>query len=347
MPAQTVKSAINQSATERTSFIATLSDTTSSDHTIGRAASRPISRITSRPISQPINHTANQSTMHAAHQLETPTASRFTIRACVIHAMTIPFTVQIATTTADKADLLLAEVTPQITKHLHDVERRFSPFRADSLVSKARQGDWTALPTEPDFAEVYALCQQAKRLTEDAFNPMHAGAYDPTGLVKGWAIQRAYEQFLQPLLHDGRCEAAAISGGGDIQTGVRSNSDFKWRIGVENPLFASNKPHNAAAYSSGVSLATSTLRTITLHNGAIATSGTHKRGEHITRTDHSLAQATIVADQLIFADMWATTAISVGETRLRALIERANGFNGMDHIMAVLVRTDYSIAELP
>ena len=280
------------------------------------------------------------------------------IRARVIHAMTIPFTVQIAATTATVAETALDMVIPQIDTHLRDIDARFSPFRSDSLVGRARRGDWNALLKDREFAEIYALCQQAKRLTDGAFDPMHAGEYDPTGLVKGWAIQRAYERFLQPLLRDAQydaCKAAAIGGGGDIQAGVRGDSDFVWRIGVDNPFgnhATALMPVTATETTTTTPLAStsrtpSTLRTITLRNGAIATSGTSARGEHITRTDHSLAQATIVADQLIFADMWATTAISVGENRLRALISQAGGFGSVDHVQAVLVRADRSLAHLP
>lgn len=301
------------------------------------------------------------------------------IRARVIHAMTIPFTVQIAATTATAAETALDTVIPQIDAYLHDIDARFSPFRSDSLVGRARRGDWSALLSDREFAEIYALCQQAKRLTDGAFDPMHAGEYDPTGLVKGWAVQRAYERFLQPLLRDAQhdtCKAAAIGGGGDIQAGVRSGTDdFAWRIGVDNPFgnhataltpvtatepnvppHSSNREKppdcpNVTGQATETPLAsasrTPTLHTITLRNGAIATSGTSARGEHITRGDHSLAQATIVADQLIFADMWATTAISIGEDRLRALISRAGGFGRVDHVQAVLVSTDRSLAYLP
>ena len=279
------------------------------------------------------------------------------IRARVIHAMTIPFTVQIAATTVTTDETALDTVMPQIDTHLRDIDARFSPFRSDSLVGRARRGDWSALLNDREFAEIYALCQQAKRLTDGAFDPMHAGEYDPTGLVKGWAIQRAYERFLQPLLHETQhdtCKAAAIGGGGDIQAGVRGDSDFTWRIGVDNPFgnqATALTPVTATDPTTATPLVsasrTPALRTITLRNGAIATSGTSARGKHITRTDHSLTQATIVADQLIFADMWATTAISVGEDRLRALISRAGGFGLVDHVQAVLVRTDRSLAHLP
>lgn len=254
------------------------------------------------------------------------------IRSRVVHAMTVPFTIQIVGMpwqSVEDLDDMIDTAATRIANHLHGVETRFSPFNARSLVTRARRGDWSALLNDPDFAEVYALCTQAKQLTDGAFDPMHDGAYDPTGIVKGWAIQRAHERILMPLVRSGRCAAAALGGGGDIQAAVHADSDFQWRIGVQNPFAV-----DAAAPQTG------TLRTITLRNGAVATSGTYRRGEHITRTAHDLAQATVVDDHLIFADMWATTAISAGERRFRELTDPYG------HLLAVLVRADHTIATI-
>ncbi|KAB7786993.1 FAD:protein FMN transferase [Bifidobacterium cebidarum] len=276
------------------------------------------------------------------------------IQARVIHAMTIPFTVQLVGNAEQSAQLatVIDQVTPEIADYLHHIETAFSPFSADSQVSAARRGDWRALisaqpsqtstqpntrhaPNEPsaahrlphtDFAEIYALVQQAKQLTHGHFDPMHAGQYDPTGIVKGWAIEQAHQRFLMPLITAGTCEAAALGGGGDIQAAVADTSDFTWHIGVQDPA----NPN-------------ATIRTITLRNGAVATSGTSKRGEHITRSAHDLAQATVVDDHLTFADMWATTAISAGEQTFRGIV--AGNPVAQSSLMSVFVRPDGSITQ--
>ncbi|KAA8826576.1 FAD:protein FMN transferase [Bifidobacterium myosotis] len=294
-----------------------------------------------------------------------------TIQARVIHAMTIPFTVQLVSERRDATYLatLIDEVTPQIGAFLEHVDATFSPFRHDSQVSAARRGDWSGLLRDtrdthntcgaqdthgtrhhgttisPDgtrhpqseFAEVYALAQQAKQLTHGHFDPMHAGVYDPTGIVKGWAIERAHERFLMPLIRSGRCDAAALGGGGDIQTAVADDSDFTWRIGVQNP----DDPRG-------------TLRTVTMRNGGIATSGTSQRGEHITRTAHDLKQATVIDDHLTFADMWATAAASAGEAAFRNIVAgsptpaspTAPSPTAQSNLMAVFVRADGTVTEL-
>lgn len=252
-------------------------------------------------------------------------------RAGVVHAMTIPFTMQIRCReddhgkAADRADALIERTMPALKAYLDHVEAVFSPFRADSAVSLANRADWSALLDDPDFAEVYALCALAKRITDGHFDAAHAGGYDPVGIVKGWAVQRAHERLLMPLVRSGACEAAAIGGGGDVQTAVADGSDFVWRVGVQDPADPD-----------------ATVRTIMLRDGAVATSGTSKRGEHIDRTAHDLAQATVVDDHLTFADMWATTAIAAGETEFRRLF----GARGSAQSMAVLVRVDGSVTSV-
>jgi thiamine biosynthesis lipoprotein len=51
-----------------------------------------------------------------------------------------------------------------------------------------------------------------------------------------------------------------------------------------------------------------------LGSAAVATSGFSKRGDHIAVRDagHSLAQATVLASDVIVADVWATAALSMG-----------------------------------
>ena len=263
------------------------------------------------------------------------------IRARVLNAMTIPFTIQLVASpgiTPGRLDALASQTAPRIKAWLDHVEAVFSPFRADSAVGRARAGDWSALLDNPDFAEVHMLVKQAEQLTDGHFSATHAGVYDPTGLVKGWAIERAHERFLMPLTRSGEVAAAALGGGGDIRTAVAHDSDFVWHIGVDNP-FADGVADPTTDPQAGMP---SILRTITLRNGAVATSGTSRRGEHITRTAHDLAQATVIDDRLVFADMWATAAIAAGERAFRDLIARY----GDGRIMAVLARADRTVAEI-
>jgi thiamine biosynthesis lipoprotein len=126
------------------------------------------------------------------------------------------------------------------------------------------------------------------------------GWFDPTGLVKGWAVERAAARFLRPLLAEPQVQAAGINAGGDMQLLTDPESAWQWRIGIADPDDR-----------------TATLATIRLGDGAIATSGIGERGHHIIdpRTGQpatSVHSATVISDRLTDADLWATTAVIAG-----------------------------------
>ena len=242
------------------------------------------------------------------------------LRTAVFHLMTMPFTLRLRG--ADEHTLRDAAI--RIRRSLVGVDRRFSPFRADSLTSRANRGDWSGLLLDRDFHEVYARNAMAADLTGGYFRAMRHGRYDPVGLVKGWGIERAFTQVLRPLLGSGRAEAAVLGGGGDMRLGVAAGSDFTWSVGIEDPA--------------STDMLAGTVR---IREGAVATSGLSKRGRHIehcadarsggagvsepiSRTGPAPAsddviQATVIGSTLTDADMWATTAVAAGHTRFAEL----------------------------
>ena len=78
---------------------------------------------------------------------------------------------------------------------------------------------------------VLELCRQAKEISKGWFDPwaMPDGV-DPTGLVKGWAIQQALE-----VLQGAGVEAAMVNGGGDIALHGQHPGAGSWRVGVRHP----------------------------------------------------------------------------------------------------------------
>ncbi len=90
-------------------------------------------------------------------------------------------------------------------------------------------------------------------------------AFDPTGLVKGWAVDRAAEA-LVGLAGTSSC----INAGGDLR--IVSSADLplsgegsiSWRVGIEDPRDRSQ-----------------IASTVSLTGGAVATSGTAARGAHL------------------------------------------------------------------
>ena len=74
---------------------------------------------------------------------------------------------------------------------LHRVDAVFSTYRADSQISLLGSGKVRLSDCDSEVAEVLDLCAEIGRETGGYFSSMYAGRLDPTGLVKGWAVERA------------------------------------------------------------------------------------------------------------------------------------------------------------
>ena len=227
------------------------------------------------------------------------------LRTAVFHLMTMPFTIRLLRSSADVLEAAALEARSMLA----EVDRVFSPFRADSLTSAFNRQDPAGLLGHADFYEVFSLCSLAEEVTDGLFRARRGGAYDPVGLVKGWAVERVYERVLAPLLESGRAETAAVSGGGDLRAAAAAGSSFEWGVGIE-------RPGEEAL-----------LATLSLADGAVATSGIGRRGAHIDyapgspRTpEDDVIQATVAADSLVWADVWATAAVSGGLARSLPLL---------------------------
>ncbi|MGI5326077.1 FAD:protein FMN transferase [Actinomadura nitritigenes] len=192
--------------------------------------------------------------------------------------------------------------TPEITvalagavAWLHRVDRVFSTYREDSDVSRLARGEIGLADCDPDVADVLRRCGELERETGGAFSATAAGRLDPSGLVKGWAIERA-----SAILHDAGARDHCVNGGGDIQLRGEAAPGEPWRIGLADPA----DPTALAAVVSGTDL-------------AIATSGTAERGHHIVdprtgRPAAELASLTLVGRHLTEVDALATAAFVMG-----------------------------------
>ena len=157
------------------------------------------------------------------------------------------------------------------------------------------------------FHPVFELAKAAAKTTVGFFDPYYATEFNPTGLVKGWAIEEIFNNLLSPFLRNHPpVIGISLNGGDDLQFATQYGSSFYWEIGIENP---SQLDSLSAVYK--------------LKNGAVATSGFSKRGQHIANlTDHSLLQATIVSDSLTWADIWATAALVAGQQNFNSLLTK-------------------------
>ncbi|HEL9629179.1 TPA: FAD:protein FMN transferase [Streptococcus suis] len=217
--------------------------------------------------------------------------------------MTLPFTISLAVTQASQLEDELESLSLEILAELERLEEKFSAFRPSSLVCRFQDGDRSVL-LDQEFQEVFALAEMAHQETEGAFDPYYRGMYDPTGLVKGWVIEKIFQNKLHPYLQHPDVEAVCLNGGGDMQFATKEASSFVWKIGIENP---ENLQEIIAVF--------------TAKNGAIATSGYSKRGQHI-QAKNDLQQITFMDNSLTMADVWATAGLSIPENALNEAIAR-------------------------
>ena len=202
---------------------------------------------------------------------------------------------------------------------MREADRLFSTYQHDSQVSRIRRAELDPGDADPLVQQVITLCDQAGEITGGAFTdqlPDHDGLlrFDPTGLVKGWAADRAAN-----LLADLSGATFCLNAGGDVVGGgtaidASEGPGAPWRVGVEDPRDRSR-----------------IAEIVELRHGGVATSGTAARGAHlydpVTGTFLDRAGAvTVVGPSLMWADVWAT-ALFVGPTSLPDLFSRvADGY---------------------
>ncbi|MGF2385374.1 FAD:protein FMN transferase [Lentilactobacillus otakiensis] len=232
--------------------------------------------------------------------------TQYRLQTSVINQMTIPFSIRLALKDEVPGfQQIFQEITDATEKDLIHVDQNFSTFRPDSLVSKFREGDPRPLVGSESFATVYSLAEISKDQTEGYFDPYFNGKYDPTGLVKGWAIQSIFNHRLRPLLADPAIVGVSLNGGGDIMAATDPHSGFTWDVGIEDPFDD-----------------TMIIGKYRLTDQGVATSGFNRRGEHIKRTPSTIRQVTIISDSLVAADVWATAGIAAGTATFIYLIGR-------------------------
>ncbi|WP_298866132.1 FAD:protein FMN transferase [uncultured Microbacterium sp.] len=106
---------------------------------------------------------------------------------------------------------------------LREIDRVFSTYRTDSDISRIRRGELSIADAESRVALVADACERAEQVTGGLFSAWWRGWFDPTGYVKGWAVEAAARRHLEPLL--GAATAVGINAGGDLQLFTAAGAD--------------------------------------------------------------------------------------------------------------------------
>jgi FAD:protein FMN transferase len=193
---------------------------------------------------------------------------------------------------------------------LHRADAVFSTWDPGSPVSRLRRGEATLGEVPPEVAEVLAECRAARQVSGGWFDPWAMpGGVDPTGLVKGWAVERALA-----VLNAEGIGAALINGGGDVAACGAPAPGERWRAGIRHPW-------RAAALAAVVEV-----------GAAVATSGCYERGAHLIdpttgQPASRAASATVTGPRLALADALAT-AVAVGGDGALAAVAALDAYEG-------------------
>jgi thiamine biosynthesis lipoprotein len=208
----------------------------------------------------------------------------------VEHCMGTVFTVSIR----DDGDWSLA--IADVVGWLHTVDATFSTYRPDSDICRIHRGELTVEDAHPMVTDVLDRCARVQHDTGGFFSSLIDGQVDPTGLVKGWAIERA-----SAMLSRAGARNHAVNGGGDMQLAGEAEPGRAWAVGTTDPRDRSR-----------------VLSVIEVRDGAVATSGVTERGRHIVDpftgrpVANGLASATVTGARLTEVDAYATAAFVMG-----------------------------------
>lgn len=219
--------------------------------------------------------------------------------------MGMPITVDIVGATDDT-------VANAVFDYFDRVDRRFSTYRQDSEVEAINRGEASASAGSDEMREVLDLADRTRQETGGYFDIARGdGTFDPSGIVKGWAIRNAARLVLEAGHTD-----FFIDAGGDIQSSGTNAQGQPWRVGIRNPFDEAQ-----------------IVKVVVPHGRGIATSGSYARGRHIydphnrERELTDLVSLTVVGPDVLEADRFATAAFAMGRGGIH-FIERTAGLEG-------------------
>jgi len=191
------------------------------------------------------------------------------------------------------------------------VDQKFSTYKEDSEISKINRHELSLEQASADMQKIFELARETSQATDGYFDISRDGIYDPSGIVKGWAIYNA----AQILMADG-FKNFYVDAGGDIQAVGHNSQGENWRVGIQNPFST-----------------TEIVKVLSISNCGVATSGTYVRGQHIYNPKNrnqlitEIMSLTVIGPDIYEADRFATAAFAMGREGI-FFIENLDGFEG-------------------
>lgn len=195
----------------------------------------------------------------------------------------------------------------QLFSYFHYIDEKFSPYKRDNEVEKINLGSLNPNEASIEMKKIIDLGEETKKMTNGYFDIFANERFDPSGIVKGYAIHKASEQLYSKGYRNYYVEI-----GGDIEA-IGLNEGKKWSVGITNPF----DPEKI-------------IKVVHLSNKGIATSGNYVRGSHIhdpvaNKKATDIASITVIGPDVYEADRFATAAFAMGERGVN-FIENLDGF---------------------
>jgi thiamine biosynthesis lipoprotein len=202
------------------------------------------------------------------------------------------------------------EVIEVIFGRLVEIDNTYSTYIESSEVSMIRAGKKALSEASEELRSILELGKQAKTQSNGYFDMFHKGVFDPSGIVKGWAISQSTSIMQSASITDFIVEIA-----GDMVCSGFSSDNQKWSVGIRDPRDA-----------------TKIVKALSLSDVSIATSGTSERGQHIYNPIHDmvldeLSSISVIGPDIIQADVYATAAFAMGRAGIEWL-ETVQGYEG-------------------
>lgn len=214
--------------------------------------------------------------------------------------------------TVDVGGVSNSALIDTVFDYFDHIDRRFSTYREDSEITAINRGDIPVREWSSEMMEVLAIAEQTRKETGGYFDiRMADGSFDPTGIVKGWAIRNAVRIVQKAGISDFFIEA-----GGDIQASGKNSSGKDWSVGIRNPF----KPEEI-------------IKVVYPRGRGVATSGTYVRGQHIYNPHGGgdpiadIVSLTVIGADVLEADRFATAVFAMGRAGI-LFLDQMQGLEG-------------------
>jgi len=204
-----------------------------------------------------------------------------------------------------------ADILDEIFAYFEHVDGKFSTYKANSEITRINTNKLALREASQEMKAIFSLAERTKQETNGYFDIARNGEYDPSGIVKGWAIYNAAMLLKRKGFSDFYVDA-----GGDIQVFGKNEENRLWRVGIRNPFNIDE-----------------IVKVLAVTDCGIATSGTYIRGHHIYNPKNGadpipeIVSLTVIGPNIYDADRFATAAFAMGRGGI-VFVENLEGFEG-------------------